>query len=103
MLARYADDAVFWGTGSPTLRATREEIGEYFASLASRPNARVVIGEHRVRDFGDLAISTGRYTFTDVVDGVRVERPARFSFTYGIRDGEWLIVDHHSSRVPSAG
>jgi hypothetical protein len=29
-------------------------------------------------------------------------RPARFSFTCRLRDGEWLIADHHSSSVPAA-
>ena len=29
-------------------------------------------------------------------------RPARFSFTYRLRDGQWLIADHHSSSVPAA-
>lgn len=101
VLAQYADDAVLWGTRSETLRATRAEIGAYFASLATRPNAHVTIGEHRVRELGDVAISTGYYTFTDVVNGERVERPSRFSFTFRNRGGEWLIVDHHSSRVPS--
>jgi hypothetical protein len=55
-----------------------------------------------VREFGDIAINTGFYTFSEVVGGDRVERPSRFSFTYRLRDGEWLIVDHHSSRVPAA-
>jgi uncharacterized protein (TIGR02246 family) len=100
VLARYDEQAVFWGTGSPTLRDTPAEIREYFSSLSNRPNAHTSIGEHRVRVFGDLAINTGLYTFTDQANGTPVSRPARFSFTYRLRDGEWLIVDHHSSRVP---
>jgi uncharacterized protein (TIGR02246 family) len=102
ILARYDRDAVFWGTGSPTLRDARDEILEYFARMPARPTAHVAIGEHRVREFGDIAINTGFYTFSEVVGGERVERPSRFSFTYRFREGEWLIVDHHSSRVPAA-
>lgn len=100
VLARYDAAAVFWGTTSPTLRDTPEEILDYFRGLANRPNASVTIGEHRVRVFGGIAINTGLYTFTDVVDGEAVTRPARFTFSYRLADGEWLIVDHHSSRLP---
>lgn len=102
ILARYDNEAVFWGTGSRTLRDTGDEILEYFARMPARPTAHVAIGEHRVREFGDIAINTGFYTFSEVVGGDRVERSSRFSFTYRLRDGEWLIVDHHSSRVPAA-
>jgi uncharacterized protein (TIGR02246 family) len=102
ILVRYAADAVFWGTGSETLRYSRAAILDYFRNMPNRPNARVSIGDHRVRVYGDIAINTGLYTFTDVVDDASVTRPARFSFTYRLHNGEWLIVDHHSSRVPAA-
>jgi uncharacterized protein (TIGR02246 family) len=100
VLARYSDDAVFWGTTSATLRDTPADIVAYFSSLNNRPNARVTIGEHRVRVHGDVAINTGYYTFTDIVDGAAVTRPSRFSFVYHLVDGQWLIIDHHSSRLP---
>jgi hypothetical protein len=51
--------------------------------------------------YGEMAINTGSYTFSNVRDGQPVTRPARFSFTYRQRDGRWMIVDHHSSDVPS--
>jgi hypothetical protein len=100
VLARYHDDAVFWGTVSPTLRDTPAEVEDYFSGLPNRPDAQVQIGEHRVRVFGDTALNTGFYTFTDVANGETVSRPARFSFAYRLVNGEWLIVDHHSSQLP---
>jgi uncharacterized protein (TIGR02246 family) len=102
ILALYAPDAVFWGTSSPTLRDTPELIADYFKSSASQPNARVELGDLKVRTWGDTAASTGSYTFTDVRDGQTVRRPARFSFVYRRQNGNWLIVDHHSSSVPAA-
>ena len=96
----YDSNAVFWGTTSPTLRTTPAARLEYFSSLANRPNAFVEIGEHEVRVYADVALNTGYYTFRDNVDGEGVVRPSRFSFAYRLQDGEWLIVDHHSSRVP---
>jgi uncharacterized protein (TIGR02246 family) len=102
ILALYAPDAVFWGTSSPTLRDTPELIADYFKSSPSQPNARVELGDLKVRTWGDTAASTGSYTFTDVRDGQTVRRPARFSFVYRRQNGRWLIVDHHSSSVPAA-
>jgi len=52
--------------------------------------------------YGDMAINTGSYTFSQVDDGKEVLRPARFSFVYRKTGGKWLIVDHHSSAVPEA-
>jgi len=98
----YASDAVFWGTSSPILRDSPALIAEYFKSAPAQPDARVELGEFKVRVWGDTAASTGSYTFTDVRDGQVARRPARFSFVYRLRDGRWLIVDHHSSSAPAA-
>jgi len=97
---RYHAEAVFWGTTSPTLRTTPAEIRDYFSSLSNRPMAHVEIGEHRVQLFGDLALAAGSYTFTDVTAGEMVTRPARFSFALRLTDNEWLLTQHHSSRMP---
>ena len=40
------------------------------------------------------------FTFTAMRNGQPDPRPARF--TYRLRDGRGLIVDHHSSSVPAA-
>jgi uncharacterized protein (TIGR02246 family) len=102
VLALYDSEAVLWGTISPTLRDTPDAIRDYFKGLPGQPQGRVTIGEHRIRVYGDTAIDTGYYTFSNVRDGQPVTNPARFSLTYRRRDGRWLIVDHHSSAVPAA-
>lgn len=99
--ARYHPEATFWGTTSPTLRTTPADVVAYFASLERRPNANVSIGEKTVRIVGAVAIVTGIYTFTDVVDGSSVTRPSRFSFVLELTGDDWLIVQHHSSRMPN--
>ncbi len=98
--ALYAADAVFWGTTSATIRATPAEIAEYFKDSKARPDVRVALGRQHVRVFGDVAINSGDYVFTDVRDGTRVTNPSRFTFVYRKRGSQWLIVDHHSSRRP---
>jgi len=100
ILALYDAEAVLWGTASPTLRDSPAAIREYFKPGANRPHLKVVLGEQRVRVYGDIAMNTGYYTFSDIRDGQPVTIPARFSFTYRQRDGRWMIVVHHSSRVP---
>jgi len=54
-----------------------------------------------VRGLGDGTVShSGLYTFTMGASGDVV--PARFTFVYEQVDGEWLIVEHHSSKEPAA-
>jgi uncharacterized protein (TIGR02246 family) len=105
VLALYDPEAVLWGTTSPAIRDNSASIREYFNFLRTAPPYyKGVLGEQRIRFYGDMAINTGTYTFTGpALDaaGKPISRPARFSFVYRNRDGRWLIVDHHSSAVPA--
>ena len=102
VLALYSDDAVLWGTLSPKLRADRAALRDYFATAFKvLPGLRVDFGDQLIRVYGDTAVNTGYYTFSYVRDGETRIFPARYSFTY-VKSGEhWLIVDHHSSAMPS--
>jgi uncharacterized protein (TIGR02246 family) len=100
IVALYAKDAVFFGTTSPIIRDTPELVRDYFKSLATLGNSTIAMGEHRVQVFGDVAINTGFYTRTSVQDGKEVKNPARFTFVYQLRQGKWMIVEHHSSALP---
>ena len=98
----YADDAVFLGTSSPVLRTSPSLVREYFAGLKRLgPDARQVLGEHRVQLLGDVAISSGFYALHRMQDGKPTESPARFTFVYQRRAGRWVIVTHHSSALPT--
>ena len=99
--ALYARDAVFWGTTSPTIRTTPETIAEYFKDAPKRAQARVKILDQHVRVAGDMALSAGAYTFSDVRDGKAIENPSRFTFVFRREGDRWMIVHHHSSRVPA--
>lgn len=100
--ALYAEDAVFWGTISPTIRTTPETVLEYFTnSTTRRPNLRITIGEQHVRVFGDTATNSGYYTSRNVQDGQEIITPMRFTFVFHQRGGRWMIVSHHSSRMPA--
>jgi uncharacterized protein (TIGR02246 family) len=103
VLPLYAEDAVLWGTLSPTVRAGQGALREYFVSaFKALPGLKVAFGDQLIRVYGSTAINTGYYTFSYVKDGEAKTWPARYSFTY-VKNGEhWLIADHHSSAMPSA-
>jgi len=48
----------------------------------------------------DHALVSGLYTFRVNEGGAPVVIPARYSFVYEKDDGKWMIVEHHSSKVP---
>jgi len=99
--ALYAPDAVFWGTGSKTIRTTPEAVLEYFReSTTQRPRLRTALVDQHIRVFGDIGINTGAYTSRDIRDGQEVLNPSRFTFVYRRIAGRWMIIEHHSSRVP---
>ena len=97
----YSEDAVLWGTLSPTVRADRAALRDYFVTAFKvLPGLKVAFGDQLIRVYGGTAVNTGYYTFSYVRDGETKSLPARYSFTY-VKSGEnWLIVDHHSSAMP---
>ena len=100
--ALYHPEAVLWGTVTPTIISTPAGIRQYFERVcSSSPQPKVVLGEQLVRTYGETAINSGKYTFTVFPGGQPREAPARYSFTYRKTDGQWLIVDHHSSALPA--
>jgi len=98
--ALYDPEAVFWGTTAKTISPNPERVLEYFKNARNQPDARVTFGEQYVRVYGEIGISTGSYTFSNIRDGKEISNPARYTFVFRNRNGKWLIVDHHSSRVP---
>lgn len=100
IVSMYDAEAILWGTTARTIASNPAAVWEYFKDAASRPNARVVLGEQHVRVFGDTAFNSGYYTFTDVRDGQAVSRPARFTLVFHQQAGRWLVVAHHSSAMP---
>jgi len=102
VLPLYSEDAVLWGTLSPTVRADRAALRDYFVTAFKvLPGLKVAFGDQLIRVYGDAAVNTGYYTFSYVKDGEPKSLPARYSFTYVKSAEQWLIVDHHSSAMPS--
>jgi uncharacterized protein (TIGR02246 family) len=102
VLPLYSEDAVLWGTLSPTVRADRGALRDYFVTAFKvLPGLKVTFGDQLIRVYDGTAINTGYYTFSYIKDGEKKSLPARYSFTYVKRGDAWLIVDHHSSAMPA--
>src|SRR3954467_8667462 len=103
VLLLYASDGVLWGTLSPTVRADRAALRDYFVmAFKVLPGLKVTFGEQLIRVYGSAAVNTGYYTFSYTKNGEAKSLPARYSFTYVKNGDRWLIVDHHSSAMPPA-
>lgn len=99
--ANYAPDAVLLPTVSNTPRTDRAMIQDYFVHFLEK-HPQGVINTHTIKLGCNIATDVGTYTF--LIDGKNpgehVVVPARYSFVYVLRDGEWLIAHHHSSAMP---
>src|SRR5207245_4590396 len=97
----YATDGVLWGTLSPTVRADRAALRDYFVTAFKvLPNLKVAFGEQLIRVYGTTAVNTGYYTFSYVKDGESKTLPARYSFA--AREGRGQMDDRASSLVSNA-
>jgi len=102
VLALYDKEAVLWGTLSPKRRDTPELIRDYFVTaFGALPGHKVSFGDQLIRVYGNTAINTGYYTFSYTKNGEAKTLPARYSMVFLKRDGQWMIVDHHSSAMPA--
>ncbi|MBP2326021.1 uncharacterized protein (TIGR02246 family) [Kibdelosporangium banguiense] len=96
----YAPDAVLLPTVSNKVRTDRAGIVDYFEHfLASKPSGVIEQEVINVLD-PDTAINTGVYRFTLTQNGVQQQVEARYTYVYELRDGKWLIINHHSSAMP---
>ncbi len=96
----YAKDAVLLPTLSPRVDNTPELRQEYFDAFTAKPDLKGTVNEEHIRVFGNTAINSGLYTFSYTHEDETVEVPARFSFVYRKTPHGWMIVDHHSSKLP---
>jgi len=97
----YATDGVLWGTLSPTLRADRAALRDYFVTaFRVLPGFKVTFGEQLIRVYGGTAVNTGYYTFWYTKDGETKTLPARYSFTF-VKGGEnWMTSTTTHRRCP---
>ena len=96
VVKNYATDSILLPTVSNKPRLTQDERRDYFVHfLEDHPVGE--INMRRIKIGCNDALDAGIYTFT-FGNGSKVR--ARYTFTYVLQDGKWLISSHHSSAMP---
>lgn len=98
--ATYFPDAVLLATVQNKPATNTAEITAYFEKLLKKePTAE--INSRTIKIGCNKATDAGTWTFTlKGDDGKPVKVPARYTFVYENRGGEWKISHHHSSMMP---
>lgn len=101
--ANYAPDAVLLATVSNEPRTNTAAIKDYFVHFLEN-NPKGAINTRTIHIGCNTAYDVGTYTFTlaGKAPGTTQTVKARYSYIYELRNGQWLIVHHHSSAMPEA-
>ena len=97
VVENYAPHSILLPTVSNKPRYSVEDKIDYFVHfLHDGPMGKI---DQRFIQVGcNTALDAGLYTFTFFKTGAVVS--ARYSYTYGYINGQWLITSHHSSAMP---
>ncbi|HTV26043.1 MAG TPA: nuclear transport factor 2 family protein [Polyangiaceae bacterium] len=102
IVALYAPDASFFGTGSKALVTTPEQVRSYFEAGLNRDKPRgAELLEHSLKVISDdVVIVTGLDRVSGTRDGAVYHADGRVSFVLERRGSEWKIVHFHRSVLP---
>jgi uncharacterized protein (TIGR02246 family) len=79
----------------------RETIHVYFIPFMKRGDTVALDHDDAVKVFSNIAVETGYYHFNIFPDGKPDVWVARYTFVFEKKDGNWVILHQHSSRVPN--
>jgi uncharacterized protein (TIGR02246 family) len=102
IVALYAPDALFVGTGSKTVVKSPEGIRRYFeeALLQNRPRGAKLDDSSTMVLSETAVLVTGLDTVTGVRDGQPYSASGRATFVVAKRGPDWKIVHFHRSAMP---
>jgi MFS superfamily sulfate permease-like transporter len=101
VVGTYDSAGLLWGTFAKDLRTGHFHIRRYFEHLFELEDVKVHFETGETRQYNDIFIRSGAYTFSYKKKGVLVHVPARYSFVCKKEKTGWYIVEHHSSQFPS--
>jgi hypothetical protein len=104
MTQYYASRAILLPTLSDKILFNEgHELDDYFTMLTSYKDIHCVTQKLiTLREGENFATSAGFYQFIFIdKSGKTITLPARFTFVYEKQGKEWLIVQHHSSKMPT--
>lgn len=96
----YDYSGLLWGTFAKELQRGHTGIKKYFDHLFELEGLNVTFDSKEVRQYGDIYIQSGAYTFRYMKKGEEVAIPARYSFVCKKDHNSWFILEHHSSQFP---
>jgi len=103
IVALYAPDALFFGTGSKALISTPDGIRDYFQGLHRDKPRGAELLSHSVKVISDeVVLVTGLDRVTGVRDGKTYQADGRVSFVLEKRGSGWKIVHFHRSVLPAS-
>jgi hypothetical protein len=100
IISLYTDDAILLPTLCPKIYTSNSMRVEYFERFLSLKNLQIQTRELITRQYGEIAMNTGLYDISHIVNGANVFLKSRFDFWYKAIDGKWMIIYHQSSALP---
>ena len=103
-MAWFAEDAAVTPPASPFRIEGKDALKAYYAGLFQAfPTIRFVPRQRSIRVYGTTAVINTYYTLTLVDRGGKVTTTqGRLTVTHVKMGDRWLVVDQHSSLVPSS-
>ena len=99
VLNKYSKKGILIGTLAKKI-LVGPQIESYFVTFLQKPGLCGEINEYFYQNLGSIRIVSGIYTFYYYEHQKRVTVPARFSFVFKKIGKDWLILNHHSSKIP---
>jgi uncharacterized protein (TIGR02246 family) len=103
LLQLYDQQARLFSTGGSEKPIDgREAIRAYFTPIFTRGAGSVVFDhDDMIKAFSDVGVETGYYHFdTTDPNGKPILLMSRYTFVFVKTGGDWMIIHHHSSRIP---
>ena len=98
----YDQDARLLSTGgSEKPLDGRETIRVYFTPFMKRGDSVIFDHDDVVKVVSNIGIETGYYHFNTDPNGKPDVWVSRYTFVFEKKNGNWMILHHHSSRVPN--
>lgn len=99
----YESDAILLPTLSPKPITNQEGRIQYFSKLLAKPKLSTSVEEEHIKLLDESkAVISGLYTFMYEQEGKTVKIPARYSFVFEKIKNNWMIAEHHSSKLPES-
>jgi uncharacterized protein (TIGR02246 family) len=101
--ALYDPNAYFYPTFNKNQITNAKDLYQYFVNLSQKPHLQIIFDQENPRIYvnGTVAVNSGLYTYSYLgPNNKTVHVPARFTFVYIKENGQWVIVEHHSSVMP---